>query len=72
LGENGLFGVDVAPNYFHSVIALSETVVCYEVKPGPYLPVLDKDFAPWAPRENDANASEYLQRLEQRILAFST
>jgi cupin fold WbuC family metalloprotein len=72
LGENGLFGVDVAPGYFHSVVALSETVVCYEVKPGPYSPILDKDFAPWAPRENAANAPEYLKKLEQRILAFST
>jgi len=38
-------------------------VVCYEVKPGPYLQANDKEFAPWAPREGDPDAARYLEEL---------
>jgi cupin fold WbuC family metalloprotein len=67
LGDNGLLGVDVAPGLWHSIVALSETAVCYEVKPGPYEPLADKDFAPWAPRENTPEASAYLTKLEHYL-----
>jgi len=67
LGENGLFGVDVAPGLWHSIVALSDAAVCYEVKPGPYEPVADKDFAPFAPRENTPGASAYLRKLEEWV-----
>ena len=67
LGENGQFGVDVAPGLWHSIVALSDAAVCYEVKPGPYEPIADKDFAPFAPRENAPGASDYLRKLEAWI-----
>lgn len=68
LGENGLLGVDVAPGLWHSIVALSDAAVCYEVKPGPYEPIADKDFAPFAPREGDPTAPAYLAKLEAWIL----
>lgn len=67
LGDNGLFGVDVAPGLYHSIVALSAQAICYEVKPGPYAPTTDKDFAPFAPREGTQEAATYLADLEQRI-----
>jgi hypothetical protein len=42
---------------------LSDHVVCFEVKPGPYSAANDKDFAPWAPREGDTGAATYLAAL---------
>lgn len=64
LGEKcGALGVDVAPGLWHSMALLSDSAVVYEVKPGPYAPLSDKDFAPFAPREGDAEASAYLARL---------
>jgi hypothetical protein len=45
------------------VAALSETAVCFEVKAGPYDAATDKEFAPWAPREGDPSAPEYLAKL---------
>ena len=33
------------------------------MKPGPYSQANDKDFAPWAPREGEPGAAEYLERL---------
>jgi cupin fold WbuC family metalloprotein len=60
-------GIDIPPGVWHSLAVLTDEAVCYEVKPGPYSPANDKDFAPWAPREGDAGAAEYLQRLVARV-----
>jgi cupin fold WbuC family metalloprotein len=56
-------GIDVAAGVWHTLAVLSPEAVCYEVKPGPYRPSSDKDFAPWAPREGEPGASRYLERL---------
>ena len=63
LGRGGAIGIDVAPGLWHTVAVLSDTAVCFEVKPGPYDAATDKEFAPWAPREGDPQAAEYLKRL---------
>jgi cupin fold WbuC family metalloprotein len=59
-------GIDLPPGLWHTVAALSETAVCFEVKPGPWDPATDKEFAPWAPREGDPEAAAYLNRLLPR------
>jgi cupin fold WbuC family metalloprotein len=38
-------GIDLPPGVWHTVIAVTEASVCYEVKPGPWEPASDKDFA---------------------------
>lgn len=63
LGRDGLLGVDIAPGVWHSIAVLTDTAVCYEVKPGPWDPGTDKDFATWAPREGEPRASAYLESL---------
>lgn len=63
LGRNGLLGVDVAPGLWHTVATLTDTAVCFEVKAGPYDAATDKEFAPWAPREGEPGAAEYLAKL---------
>ncbi len=57
------WGVDLAAGVWHTVIAISERVVCYEVKPGPWEPATDKEFAAWAPREGDPATPEFLKKL---------
>jgi len=57
------WGVDLAPGVWHTVVAVSERVVCYEVKPGPWEPASDKEFAVWAPKEGEPEAREFLERL---------
>ena len=56
-------GIDLAPGIWHSMTSLTPHAVSYEVKPGPWNPSTDKEFAPWAPREGDVAASDYLHRL---------
>ncbi|MDF3064636.1 MAG: Tryptophan synthase beta chain like protein [Polyangiaceae bacterium] len=63
LGRDGLLGIDLAPGLWHTVAALTETAVCFEVKAGPYDAATDKQLAPWAPHEGDPAAAEYLARL---------
>lgn len=56
-------GIDVAPGAWHTLAALTPHAVCYEVKPGPWDPTTDKEFAPWAPQEHDPNVADYLAKL---------
>lgn len=55
-----VWGIDLAPALWHTIVAVSECAVCFEVKPGPWEATTDKDFAPWAPRENAEGWKEYL------------
>ena len=63
LGEGGLLGVDVPAGVWHCIAVLSDTAVCYEVKPGPWDPASDKQLAPWAPAEGDPTVDAYLNSL---------
>lgn len=47
-------GAETSPGTWHSFAALEPGSVLFELKPGPYDPALDKDFAAWAPPEGDA------------------
>jgi cupin fold WbuC family metalloprotein len=63
-GEPGhVLSVDIQPGIWHGLVVLSEFAVCYEVKPGPYDPNADKEFATWAPHEGTEGTGEYLGRL---------
>lgn len=56
-------GIDVPPGVWHTVAAITAHAVCFEVKPGPWEPATDKEFAPWAPREGSAEGESYLAGL---------
>lgn len=60
-------GVDIPPGTWHAIVALDPGAVFFEAKPGPYQPLSDKDWAPWAPAEGSPGAGEYLERLRDRI-----
>jgi cupin fold WbuC family metalloprotein len=45
---------------WHSVMFHAPGAVVLEVKPGPYEPALDKEFAAWAPEEEDAAAPDFV------------
>jgi cupin fold WbuC family metalloprotein len=67
LGGGGAVGIDLEAGAWHTIVALSDRVVCYEVKPGPYVQTSDKDFAPWAPVEGEAAVGPYLESLAARF-----
>ena len=59
----GVYGVEIAPCVYHCIIAMESGSVVYEVKDGPYTPLDDKNFAPWAPKEGDEGCQMYLENL---------
>lgn len=62
----GIFGMDIPPRLWHSLVALEEAVI-YEVKGHPaggYVQERDKNFAPWAPEEGSGESEVYLRTME--------
>lgn len=66
--EGEMMGVDVPAGAWHSVLALESGSVFFETKPGPYQPIDDKDWAPWAPVEGSPEAIIWLKELTQRVV----
>ncbi|CAI8782731.1 WbuC family cupin fold metalloprotein [Methylocaldum szegediense] len=52
----GDIAAEIPPYTWHAIVVLAPETVMFEVKPGPYSPVEDKDFAAWAPEEGDPDA----------------
>jgi cupin fold WbuC family metalloprotein len=48
--------VEIPPGAWHCLVSLRPGSVFYEVIEGPYDPGTHKEFAPWAPPEEDADA----------------
>lgn len=69
-GDEETIGVDLPPAVWHSVLSLESGSVFFETKPGPYSPLSDKDWAPWAPPEGADEADRYRQMLHRRVCAF--
>jgi cupin fold WbuC family metalloprotein len=61
--EGRLWGVDLPPGVWHTILPRTDRVVCFEVKPGPWEPASDKEFASWAPAEGSPAAAEYCRVL---------
>jgi cupin fold WbuC family metalloprotein len=65
-------GVDIPPNVWHTVLALSTSAILFEVKRGPFNPLSSKELAPWAPLEDSPHALEYLQVLKNEANLWRT
>lgn len=63
----GQYAIEIAPNEWHSATGLESGTVVYEIKDGPYIQSMDKNFAPWAPAEDAADASAYLHTCLQQL-----
>jgi len=63
-GDCGV-GVEIPPNVWHTVIALSNSAILFEVKAGPFNHLSAKEFAPWALEEGELNSVDYLKPLKE-------
>ncbi len=60
----GVYGMEVAPGLWHTIVVLESGTVIYEVKEGPYVPLSPENFAPWSPDGTDRNTvRDYMDRL---------
>ena len=51
--EIGNYGIDISSGIWHSLIVKKTGTVVYEVKEGPFSPIMPEDFASWGPDPND-------------------
>lgn len=65
LNKNNIQLVEIPPRTWHSLVSLKEGTVYYEIKDGPYNVVTDKNFAPWAPSEDESDSINYLKFLKE-------
>lgn len=63
LRAGGLGLIDIEARVWHGFVTLEPDTVILEIKRGPYDQQNDKVFAPWAPKENEPEATAYLSRL---------
>ena len=65
LGEGeSISGVEIKPNTWHTLVPVSDDVIMFEVKEGPYTPAETSDFAEWAPEEGDEKVESFLKWIE--------
>ncbi len=73
--KNLSVGLELPPEVWHTVVALTQGSILCEVKEGPFDPKKAKEFAPWAPSEGSADAQDYFDQLralcKQRLLESS-
>ena len=66
IDENGPeYAVDIPPRSWHTFVSLKPGTAVFEVVEGPYQPESHKNFAPWAPKEEEGQ--DYLKTLEEEI-----
>jgi cupin fold WbuC family metalloprotein len=53
--------VELPPGAWHSIVSLAPGTVLFEVKPGPYRPTGENDFAAWAPPEGAAVSGAFVE-----------
>lgn len=63
----GVLAFDCRPHVWHTFFALEPDTVVFEVKKGPFDASKDKEYAPWAPDEDDPQAGEYMAAIEDRL-----
>ncbi len=65
--HEGTFGAEIPNRTFHSIFSLEPGTIVYEIKDGPYSPIDDKNFAPWAPKEEETSTKEYIAGILNRL-----
>lgn len=68
--KNGNYGIEIDGRVWHAIFALEEDSVCYELKRGPYDPENAKEFASWAPGEEEDSCLCYFNQLKKHFKEF--
>lgn len=70
-GGSKVSSVMVDPLNWHTLICLSEQAMLLEVKPGPFLPNMAKEYASWSPEEEDPSGLLFLEQMLVRFYDMS-
>lgn len=61
------YGIEIPEKTWHMAISLQSGSVVYEIKDGPYSPIDDKNFAPWAPEEGNQACHQFLKNILTKL-----
>lgn len=62
--------VEIPTSTYHTVLALAEDTLFFEIKRGPYNPNKAKDFASWAPMENEPGSKKYALWMQTALVGM--
>ena len=65
--ETGVLGVEFEENSYHMLTSLETGSVVYEIKEGPFIPHAEETSAPWAPKEDSADAKGFLEKVFEQL-----
>ena len=65
IGSENIAVAEIPGGAWHSFVFHEPSAVMLEVKPGPYEPQEDKQFAEWAPLEGHATVTSFVRWLEK-------
>lgn len=64
----GVYGAELEPGVWHSLLVLESGTVVYEVKEGPFAPLSPENLAPWSPNASDKESvTQYMDFLKKSI-----
>jgi len=64
LSPANILAIEIPGGCFHTISSLAPQTVLWELKPGPYHADSDKEFARWAPSENQESVGQFLAWFE--------
>lgn len=62
-------GFDIEAGVWHGLVVLEDDTVVFEVKQGPFAPIVPDNLAPWSPAAEDKEAVEqFIAKLESEFI----
>ena len=60
----GKYGIEIPAGVWHCIVVLEPGTVIYEIKQGPFAPLIAENLAPWAPAATDeAGAKAFMKQM---------
>lgn len=61
----GNYGAEIPAGTWHGLLVIEPDTILYEVKQGPFVPLVPTDFAPWSPAPEE---TEEVKRFMEKLL----
>lgn len=65
--KTNTYSAEIKSKIYHTLICLEPDSVGLDMKTGPFHPINDKDFAKWAPKENETGCEDYLNAILKKL-----
>lgn len=66
--SNGIYGGEIPPDVWHTLIVMESGSVIYEIKQGPFAPLTPENMAPWSPAAEDTEeVKKYMELLKSYL-----